>query len=313
MATLPLVILGTMNFGARTPAADAERIMARAAERGVIHFDTANAYADGESERLVGAFCRAHPAAGITVATKVGIGTLRGPAEGLAPGVVTRALEASLARLGMAGVAVCYLHKPDHGTPIAETLTALAEAQSRGLIVDWAMSNYGAWRSHAALLAAREVGLSPPVTNQLLYNVLVRDLEHEYFDFARAQGLSTTIYNPLAGGLLAGAHVPGAPPTGSRFDKNPMYRRRYWSERLFDVVAELREVAEQAGLDLLTLSYRWLLSAPGVDSVIVGPGTVQHLDAALDALGAGPLPNDVVKAVDAVQLIYRGTDARYAR
>lgn len=313
MGALPRVILGTMNFGARTSAADAERIMARAVERGVLHFDTANAYADGASERLVGAFGRAHPAAGITVATKVGIGNLRGPAEGLAPAVVTRSLSASLARLGMDAVALCYLHKPDHGTPIADTLGALADAQARGLVVDWAMSNYGAWRSHAALLAAREVGLSPPVTNQLLYNVLVRDLEHEYFDFARAQGLSTTIYNPLAGGLLAGAHTPGAPPPGSRFDKNPMYRRRYWSDRLFDVVADLRAVAESAGLDLLTLAYRWLLGAPGVDSVIVGPGTVPHLDAALDALGAGPLPNDVVKAVDAVHAVYRGTDARYAR
>lgn len=313
MGALPRVILGTMNFGARTPAADAERIMARAVERGVLHFDTANAYADGASERLVGAFCRARPAAGITVATKVGIGTLRGPAEGLAPAVVTGALSASLARLGMDAVALCYLHKPDHGTPIADTLGALADAQARGLVVDWAMSNYGAWRSHVALLAARDAGMSPPVTNQLLYNVLVRDLEHEYFDFARAQGLSTTVYNPLAGGLLAGAHAPGAPPPGSRFDKNPMYRRRYWSDRLFDVVADLRAVAEAAGLDLLTLAYRWLLGAPGVDSVIVGPGTVSHLDAALDALGAGPLPGDVVKAVDGVHAAYRGTDARYAR
>ena len=302
-----------MNFGARTPAADARVIMARALERGITHFDTANAYAEGESERLVGEAVRRHGSTGLTVATKLGIGTLRGPAEGLAPQVVSAALEASLRRLGLDRVDLCYLHKPDHGTPIAATLEALAEAQSRGRLTGWALSNYGAWRSQSALLAARTLGMSAPVTNQLLYNVLIRDLEHEYFDFARANALPTTVYNPLAGGLLAGTHVPGAPPPGSRFDKNPMYRRRYWSDRLFDVVTDLRALAEQAGQSLVELSYRWLSGAPGVDSIIVGPGTLPHLDAALDALERGPLTPEVARSVDAVFLAYRGTDARYAR
>ncbi len=313
MSTLPKIILGTMNFGARTPAPEAQRILERAIERGVMHFDTANAYADGESERLLGAVVRRHPGRGLTVATKLGIGTLRGPAEGLAPALVGPALEASLGRLGLERVAVLYLHQPDRGTPVAATLEALARAIERGQVETWALSNYGAWRAFEALQTARGLGLSPPVANQLLYNVLVRDLEHEFFDLARSHALPIVAYNPLAGGLLSGAHAPGTPPAGSRFDRNPMYRRRYWSDRLFDVVNDLRAVAASAGLSLLELSLRFLAGVPEVGSVVIGPGTLPHLDSALDALEQGPLPADVARAVDAVYQAYRGTDARYAR
>lgn len=311
------VILGTMNFGARTSAEESRAVLARALERGVTHWDTANAYAEGASEVLVGEALRAHRERGgppaVHLATKVGIGTLKGPAEGLAPQTLTRALEASLRRLGVPRVDLYYLHKPDPETPIAETLRALAPALADGRVGTWGLSNFSAWRSLEVLHAAEALTVPRPIVGQMIYNVLVRDLEHEYLAFAQAYGLQTAVYNPLAGGLLAGHHRPGTPTEGSRFAKNPLYQRRYWSDRLFAVVDDLRQVAAEAGLSLLALAYRWLAGARGVDAVLVGPASVRHLDEALDALAAGPLPRDVARAVDEVHRAYRGTDARYAR
>ncbi len=306
------VVLGTMNFGARTPAAESRAILARALERGVTHLDTANAYAEGASEVLVGEALRAH-AGPITVATKAGIGTMKGPAEGLAPATVMRALGASLERLGLERIDLYYLHKPDPATPIAATLDAIGEALLSGRIGAWALSNYSAWQSLEVLHQADARGIARPVAGQMLYNVLVRDLEHEYLAFARSYGLHTTLFNPLAGGLLAGHHQRGKPTGGSRFEKNPVYQRRYWSDRLFDVVEDLRGVAGEAGMSMVELSYRWLAGAPGVDSIILGPSSLAHLDDALDALAKGPLTKDVARAVDDIHRAYRGTDARYAR
>lgn len=305
------VVLGTMNLGARTGAAESRAILARAIERGVTRLDTANAYAEGASETLVGEAIRGHDRSRLDVATKAGIGTMKGPAEGL--GQLGRALDASLARLGLERVDLYYLHKPDPSTPVPVILDALAEAIERGKIGAWALSNFSAWQSLELVHAADARGVPRPIAGQMIYNVIVRDLEHEYLRFAQAYALATAIYNPLAGGLLAGHHQRGAPTTGSRFEKNPVYQRRYWTDRLFDVVDELRQVAAEAGMSMVELSYRWLLSARGVDAIIVGPSSVAHLDAALDAIEKGPLSKDVTRAVDEIHRAYRGTDARYAR
>jgi aryl-alcohol dehydrogenase-like predicted oxidoreductase len=177
----------------------------------------------------------------------------------------------------------------------------------------WGVSNHAAWQ----LLELRSLcdahGLPRPALSQVLYNLLVRQVEVEYLPFTRRYPLHTTVYNPLAGGLLSGRYAPGASiPSGSRFDGNRLYQRRYWSPRLLELAERLRAVAEPAGLSLLELSYAWLAGRPGVDSVLVGPGTVEHLDAALDAC-AKPLPPEVVTRADEVYREWLGTDATYAR
>lgn len=307
----PLVLLGTMNFGARTPEPEARRILKRAVERGVTHLDTANAYAEGASERLVGEALRAYP--GLHVATKVGLGSMRGPAEGLSRARLAEAIPQSLARLGVPSVPLLYLHQPDPKVSRDEVLDGVEDALTRGWIGAWALSNHSAWSSLALLHAADARGLPRPVAGQMLYNVIVRDLEHEYLSFARAYGLTTVVFNPLAGGLLTGLHPRDAALPGTRLAKNPTYQRRYGSIRLRDLVDELKAIADAAGESLTALSYRWLVSQPGVDGVLVGPGTVRHLDEALDALAAGPLGDEVRREVDKAWRAWRGTDAVYAR
>jgi aryl-alcohol dehydrogenase-like predicted oxidoreductase len=146
-----------------------------------------------------------------------------------------------------------------------------------------------------------------------MYNLLVRQIEIEYAGFTRAHAIHTTVYNPLAGGLLSGKHARGAAPTrGSRFDKNRMYEGRYWSDRFFDLVDAYTAVAREAGMSLVELSYAWLAAQPHVDSILVGPATVEHLDAALDACTRTLAP-EVRAQVDAVHRSYLGTDASYVR
>jgi aryl-alcohol dehydrogenase-like predicted oxidoreductase len=308
----PLLALGAMNFGKRTAEPEALRIIDRALERGVTLVDTANAYVDGASERIVGkALAGRRDKALIT--TKVGVGRIGAPLEGLSRARVLAAIDESLGRLGTDFVDIYYLHVPDHATPIEETLDAVAELLASGKIRAWAVSNYASWQILEMLHIAERRGMPRPVMSQVLYNVLIRQLDIEYFRFTRSRALHSTIYNPLAGGLLAGKHArTPAPAKGSRFDKNPIYQKRYWSDRFFDLVEAYGEVAASEGMTLVELAYAWLAGTPGVDSILVGPGSMEHLDAAIDASARVVSPEGRRK-IDAIHRDFQGTDASYAR
>lgn len=308
----PVLTVGTMNFGARTPAPEAERIVARALERGVRFFDTANSYENGESERILGRALRGRRAE-VGLATKVGLARVKGRPEGLSAGTVTRSVEESLKRLGVDAVDLLYLHAPDRSVPAEETLSAVQRLWREGKVRHWGVSNFAAWRILELNLASDALGLPRPGVSQVLYNLLVRQLDVEYFDFTARHPLHTTVYNPLAGGVLTGRYAPGASaPQGSRFESNRIYQRRYFSERFLALSQAFGAVAKDAGLGLVELAYAWLASRPGLDSILVGPGSVEHLDAALDAC-ARTLPPEVLQRIDTVHREYLGTDATYAR
>lgn len=301
-----------MNFGKRTPAAESERIVRRALERGIRVFDTANVYNAGESERILGrALGRERES--VVLATKVGMDRVGGAIEGLSPEAMERALFGSLDRLGASSVDVYYLHAPDHVTPIERTLDGMRALVDSGRVKAWGVSNYSSWQilDMHALSDAR--GLARPVVSQVLYNALHRQLDIEYFAFTRRHPIHTTVYNPLAGGLLTGKHTfEGAPGKGSRFDENAIYRRRYWTRAMFDRVAQVRVVAEQEGRSLVDFSYAWVASRPDVDSILVGPATVEQLDQAIDAVGR-PLSGDSLARIDELGREWSGTDTAYVR
>ncbi|GAC1343739.1 MAG: aldo/keto reductase [Myxococcales bacterium] len=306
------LVCGTMNFGRRTTAAESERIMARALERGIAWFDTANAYNDGGSERIVGKALR--PRRGeVLLATKCGIGRdLRKP-EGLRRETVLRACDDSLARLGVEIIDLYYLHRPDAATPLDETLEALGTLRKAGKIRAWAVSNYASWQIGDLNALAGKHGLPKPLVSQVIYNLLIRQLDVEYFRFAQQHPIHTTVFNPLAGGLLAGKGLPGKElEKGSRFEVNKMYQARYLSQRFFDLVETYGGLAKSAGLGLVDLSYAWIAQRPGVDSVLVGPASVEQLDAAIAGCER-KLPEGLAARIDEVQRAFVGTDALYAR
>jgi aryl-alcohol dehydrogenase-like predicted oxidoreductase len=308
----PLLALGAMNFGKRTPEKEAARIIDRAIERGVLFFDTAHAYNDGESERILGrALAKRREQLG--VATKVGFGRTAGKPEGLARARVLAACDESLERLGTSYIDVYYLHVPDYATPLEETVEALAELVRAGKIRHIGVSNYASWQVLKIMSLCDKLGIERPVVSQVLYNLLIRQLDIEYFKFTREYPIHTTVYNALAGGLLSGRYDRAqAIPEGSRFDKNKFYQGRYWTDRFFDLVDSLRGVATEEGLSLVELSYAWLAGAKGVDSILVGPSTVEHLDAALDACNKTVSSEGRAK-IDALYKAFLGTDTTYAR
>jgi len=300
----PALVVGTMNFGKRTPEPESKRIVERALERGLDFFDTANVYNEGESERILGRALKGKPA---RIATKMGIGNMR-DAEGLAPERIAAALEESLQRLGVDRVELYYFHKPDHSRPIEPALRAMQRLLDGGKVGHFGVSNFSAWQ----ILEMIQLGVKPRVS-QLVYNLLIRQLEVEYFRFARKYGMHTTVYNPLGGGLLAGKLKREAPlEAGSRFDRNPMYQKRYLSDRFFDLAEAFARLAAEAGRTPVELAYQWTASRPGVDSILLGPASVDQLDAAIDAV-AKPLPKEISDRADELYRAFQGTDAAYAR
>jgi aryl-alcohol dehydrogenase-like predicted oxidoreductase len=311
-ADAPQLQVGVMNFGKRTDRAESERIVERALERGLKFFDTANAYNAGESERILGRALGSRRGE-CRIASKVGLDRRDDRAEGLSSGAIASAIDATLSRLGTDYVDVYYLHAPDHDTPIEETLDAVHALLDAGKIRHFGVSNYSAWQIFEmnALCDAR--GMPRPAISQVLYNVLIRELEVEYFAFARRYPIHTAVYNPLAGGLLAGsARRDAGPRAGSRFDANKMYLGRYWTERMFERVDALRPIAEREGLTLVELGYAWIGGRPGVDSILVGPATTAQLDAAFDACRK-TLSTEARAAIDELHRADLGTDTHYVR
>jgi aryl-alcohol dehydrogenase-like predicted oxidoreductase len=302
------LVLGCMNFGRRTPEAEAERIVARALEAGVTLFDTANAYGDGTSERLLGRILKRLGAHDAAIATKVGWWRQ----EGLAPERVVAALDESLERLGCERVAVLYLHVPDATVPIERTLEGVAKVLESGRAAHFGVSNFASWQILELMHVCERMGLPRPLLSQQLYNLLIRQLDLEYLRFATRYELHTTVYNPLAGGLLTN-RAPGAQPEpGTRFHKNALYQRRYLSDPFRDATATFAELAAEIGIDLVALAYAWLMQRPGVDSILVGPGSLVHLDDALAARNIS-LEAEVLQRIDAIHRALVGTDATYAR
>jgi aryl-alcohol dehydrogenase-like predicted oxidoreductase len=311
------LVLGTMTFGAQVDLDAARAMLDRCAEAGVTAVDTANVYAGGASETIVGELLKDRRDQ-FTVATKVGIPAAESGGEPpLSPAAIRRCAEASLRRLGTDHVDLYYLHQPDRGTPVADTLAAVDELVRAGKVLRVGVSNYAAWQLADLDACAAAGGLARPAVSQILYNVLGRRAEREYAEFAAVHGLSTIAYNPLAGGLLTGKHAPGrAPAAGGRFGASalgPQYRDRYWNDPMFAAVATLSRIAGTAGLTLVELAYRWLRAQPMTDAVLIGASSLAQLEANLAAADGPDLPPDVAAACDEVWLGLDGPAPAYNR
>ena len=304
--------VGAMNFGKRTPEPEARAIVDRALERGIRTFDTANVYVDGESERILGRALKGRRDA-VSIATKVGFGRIQGKQEGLTPERVTKSIDESLERLAMDHVDVYYLHVPDYATPIEATLEAMARVLESKKARAWGVSNFASWQILEMFHIADRTKMPRPIISQQIYNLLVRQLDVEYFKFTGRHAIHTTVYNPLAGGLLTGRHhKDGSTVEGSRFAGNKLYKNRYWTDAFFAATERYAEIAKKAGVSLVDLAYAWVAQRKGVDSILVGPGTVAHLDAAIDACEK-KLDDATLRAIDDAHYEITGTDATYAR
>ena len=304
---------GTMPFGTQADENDCRRMFDYCMERGINFFDTANSYNGGKAETIAGSVLKGRRDK-VILASKVGFKAGDGPDDqGHSRAAMRKGIEGSLRRLQTDYLDLYYLHLPDWQTPIEEVLETMDEFVRAGKVRCPASSNYAGWQVAQMICISEKRGYKPPYVSQPMYNLLARGIEQEYLAMCKAYGVSTIVYNPLAGGLLTAKQHRDRPIAGSRFDNNPLYLNRYWHPAYFDAVDELKRIAERAGRTIIDLSLNWLQHHTRADVVILGASNMQQLEQNLDAWDRGPLPQDVLAAVDQVWNNLRGITPSYNR
>jgi aryl-alcohol dehydrogenase-like predicted oxidoreductase len=282
--------LGTMTFGAETDEKGSHQQLDRFVDAGGNFIDTADVYSRGVSEEIVGRWLPGRRDS-VVIATKGRFPMGDGPNDaGLTRTHLSRALDASLRRLGTDHVDLYQAHAWDPLTPIEETLRFFDDAVRAGKIRYAGVSNFTGWQLQKAALITSYERLAPIVTLQPQYNLLARDIEFEILPVCENEGIGVLPWSPLAGGWLTGKYKADEAPTGAtRLGENPnrgveAYARRN-NERTWQVVEAVRSVAESRGASMSVVALAWLVDRPAITSVILGARTTEQLDDNLGAAG----------------------------
>ncbi|HEY0811704.1 MAG TPA: aldo/keto reductase [Pseudonocardia sp.] len=287
--------LGTMTFGDESSEDVSHAQLDRYLEQGGNFIDTANVYSRGVSEEIVGRWLAKRGGARdqIVLATKGRFPMGEGPNDvGLSRTNLTRALDASLRRLQTDTVDLYQAHAWDALTPLEETLRFFDDAVRAGKIRYAGVSNFLGWQLQKAAMLTEVLGLTPIVTLQPQYNLLVREIEYELTDVCVNENIGILPWSPLAGGWLTGKYRRDEAPEGaSRLGDDPergmeAYAPRNAQERTWQVIDAVAKVAESRGVSMAQVALAWTADRPAVSSVILGARTIEQLD---DNLAAGGL------------------------
>ncbi len=280
--------LGTMTFGAETPADEAHRQLDRYVEAGGTFIDTADVYSAGESERIVGEWLASR---GITdevvVATKARFLPPRG-SHGASRRALQRCVDGSLDRLGVDRIDMFWVHGWDEFTPVEETLDTLSSIVRTGKISHIGWSNVTAWQLQHIVTTARLRGHVVPQALQPQWNLLDRSVEIEVVPCCLSEGLGIAPWSPLGGGWLTGKYQRNRPPTGAtRLGEDPQRGVEAYdvrdTDRTWRVLDATERVAGRHGVPMHHVAIAWLAARPGVATVLLGARTVSQLDESLAA------------------------------
>ena len=299
--------LGTMTFGVETDEPGAHGQLDRFAAAGGTLVDTADTYGNGRSEEIIGRWLASQ--AGVTepvvLATKGRFGLDDSPnSAGLSARHLTRALDASLRRLGVEAVDLYQVHAFDPWTPLEETVRTLDGFARAGKIRYWGLSNFTGWQLTKAVHLARALGAAGPVTLQPQYSLLVRAVEWEIVPAAIDAGLGLLPWSPLGGGWLSGKYQRGQRPSGAtRLGEDPnrgmeAYDRR-GTARTWDVIDAVQKIAEQRGASMAEIALAWVNDRPAVTSTILGARTAGQLETNLRAADLHLSPAETATLNDA--------------
>jgi aryl-alcohol dehydrogenase (NADP+) len=311
--------LGTMTFGLQCDESTAGAILDRAAEGGVDFIDSSDAYplggdlsTRGTTEEILGRWLRGKRDRFI-VATKCFAPTGPAPFDaGNSRKHIMAAVNDSLRRLQTDYIDLYQLHGYDRATPIDETLSVLDDLVHQGKVRYTGCSNFLTYQLVRAIGRSETLRLVRFDSVQPRYNLLFRQIEREMLPYCGEEGVGVIPYNPIAGGLLSGKHSRTKPPAeGTRFTLGTaggMYQDRYWNDPEFDTVEELRQLADQAGVNLVTLSVAWVLANKAVTAPIIGASNPGQLDSSLAAADF-VLDDDLKQLLDDRTHQYRMGDA----
>lgn len=270
--------MGCVTFGREVDLQSSLLIMDHAFEQGITLFDTAEAYAQGESERVVGEWMRIrHSRDKVVLATKIS-------------GLLTRqrvvaSAEASLKRLQTDRIDLMQTHVWDESTPLEETLGALTTLVQQGKVRHIGCSNYSAPQLKAALALSSIGAFSRLVSVQPPYNLVQRDIEADLLPLCAAENIGVISYSPLAAGFLTGKYRRGAAiPSGTRFDVIPGHQNIYFTEHGYQVLEKLDAESRATGQSHVQLALSWVFSQSGISSVLIGARNVGQIDQAIRSL-----------------------------
>ncbi|HEV2538545.1 MAG TPA: aldo/keto reductase [Frateuria sp.] len=286
-----------VTFGRQVGRSQARELLALAYDRGVNFFDNAETYNQGEAERVMGDVLAdlRFPRDSYCVSSKVFFGAVQDPKptqRGLSRKHVIEACHQALERLQVDHLDLYFCHRPDPDTPIEETVAAMDTLIRQGKVLYWGTSEWPAEAIHEAHRIARENHLYAPAMEQPQYNLLHRErVEVEYAPLYEAYGMGTTIWSPLASGLLTGKYNEGVPADSRLAQPGYEWLREgvlgHGDERLGKVRA-LQPIAAELGVGLAQLAIAWCLLNPNVSTVMLGASKREQLEQNLDALDLLP-------------------------
>ncbi|MBP88932.1 MAG: aldo/keto reductase [Planctomycetaceae bacterium] len=269
--------LGCVTFGREIDRDTSFQVMDHALERGITLFDTAEAYAAGASEAVVGEWLTERGTRDkIVLATKVA-------------GTVTKervisSAEESLSRLKTDCIDLFQLHSWDDETPLEQTLEGLNQLVMQGKVRYIGCSNFMAWQLAKALLLSEQQGIARMESIQPPYNLVQREIEDEVLPLCADQDIGVMSYSPLAAGFLTGKYRRGQEvPKGTRFDVIPGHRPIYFTDHGYEVLDRLDNAAAQCGRSLVQLALAWVLQQRDVTSVLIGARDISQVDQAFEA------------------------------
>ncbi|KAK2800546.1 hypothetical protein FQN50_008091 [Emmonsiellopsis sp. PD_5] len=319
----PRVILGMMTFGPDTSAGgritsldETKKCLDYFQQQGYNEIDTARVYIDGAQEAFTAQ--AGWKERGLTIATKW---YPQKPGYHKAA-VVREKIELSLKELGADCVDIFYLHAADRSVPFAETLEVVNELHKEGKFVQLGLSNYTAFEVAEIVTMCNERGWVRPTIYQAMYNAITRSIESELIPACKRYGMDVVIYNPLAGGIFSGKYKTADIPAEGRYSESSSlgknYRGRYFKDATFEALRIIEPVVQKHNLTLVETALRWVrhhsaldIREGGRDGIIIGVSSFKQLQENLADVEKGPLPEEVVKALDEAWLVAKPTTVNY--
>lgn len=302
------VCLGTMVFGETgnrgTPVAEADQMIHRFLDAGGNFIDTADVYAGGRSEEIIGKAISGKNRDRLVMASKVRFPTdTRDPnAAGLSRKHMISSVENSLRRLNTDYLDIEYLHMWDPVTPIDETLRTMDDLIQQGKVRYFGISNFRSWQAMKIQAGASAIGI-PLIAAQYQYSLVVRDIEYEVPGFCESEGLGIVPWGPLGGGFLSGKYSENKQPSQGRLAAASSTQEEAWNRRATEqnwrILNEVNKLAELYRSTTSQVALAWLLSRPQVDSIIIGARTAEQLQDNLSSVDL-QLKRDDITRLDTV-------------
>lgn len=291
---------GWTTFGGSIQDPDlGKQIITTAYENGINFFDTADAYANGEAERVMGAVLKQFPRHTLVISSKL-YWPMSDDANdrGLSRKHILESIDRSLKHMGIDYLDIYFCHRYDSETPLEETMRAMDDLIHQGKILYWGTSEWSGAQIASAVGIARQYNLYRPQVDQPGYNLLRRTrVENDVLPVTRQHGIGLTVFSPLASGILTGKY-DGDVPEDSRMAGSERMRERFTDE-VRDQVRKLEPIAEELGITRAQLALAWILRQPGVSSVITGATKTSQVESNVKA-AAVELDNDILAEIDAL-------------